>query len=193
MHPWSKKIVPVAITIWLVLVVVGFTWIMYAETLPGKMGKASLLWPAEAGKRLHDELPMVAVFLHPRCRCSEATLAELENVRVTSLLPFAIQLYFYVPPNADPNWLTTDLWDKARAIPGAKVLTDMDGHLAKAFGALTSGHVFMYDKTGHLLYNGGITPTRAQRGDSVGKRSLLQAIDGLLPEVASVKVFGCGL
>ena len=58
------------------------------------------------------------------------------------------------------RWARTGLWDQAEAIPGVRIWTDVGAVEARRFGAATSGLVLVYDASGRLVFQGGITPAR---------------------------------
>ena len=70
---------------------------------------------------------------------------------------------------------------------------DGDGAEARRFGVATSGHVLLYDPRGDLIFSGGITAGRGERGDNRGRAALLGRIMGTGREGLEHPVFGCPL
>jgi hypothetical protein len=92
----------------------------------------------------------------------------------------------------DENWMHGNLWREAGAIHGVKLLMD-DGKEAERFGAVTSGHVLLYDAQGLRLFSGGITPSRGQTGENPGTDALLARLEGKTTTLDKALVFGCAL
>ncbi len=62
--------------------------------------------------------------------------------------------------------------------------------------AQTSGQVFLYDKSGDLMFQGGMTSSRGHVGDNDGLNALLGIIIGSMPahaRPAHAPVFGCAI
>jgi peroxiredoxin len=74
-------------------------------------------------------------------------------------------------------------------------LKDEGGSLARAFGALSTPHAFVFDGDRRLRYRGRIDDARI--AESVTKRDLDEAIgavvDGRRPEVETTEPFGCSI
>jgi hypothetical protein len=109
------------------------------------------------------------------------------------LPPDAASVVFYIPPNAGPEWTDTELWRRARAIPGLRVVADVDGREARRFGARTSGEVLVYARDGTLAFEGGITCGRGQEGDNAGLRAAATALRGATGSPRDTPVFGCAI
>ena len=105
----------------------------------------------------------------------------------------AAYVLFLTPSSLPAQWADTDLRRDAERIPGVTVLSDIDGAEAQKFGAQTSGHTFLYDRGGSLLFNGGITASRGHAGDNVGESSLTSIVEKHKGPVAATHVFGCSL
>jgi thiol-disulfide isomerase/thioredoxin len=74
-------------------------------------------------------------------------------------------------------------------------LKDEDGALARAFGALSTPHAFVFDGQGRLRYRGRIDDAR--NPESVKHRDLEEAVHALLegrtPAVEVTEAFGCSI
>ena len=80
------------------------------------------------------------------------------------------------------------------AIPNVSVHEDLDGSLAKKFGAESSGYVVLYTPGGQLLFRGGITLSRGHIGDNVGQSSILALLNNKNGSaVKETPVYGCSL
>jgi hypothetical protein len=106
---------------------------------------------------------------------------------------FNAYVLVYAPRSMGEAWARSDLWNDAAAIPGVHVIEDQDGWEVRRFGASTSGQTLLYDSSGHLVFNGGITTARGHFGPNDG----LDAVESLLEHGAAgqqtAPVFGCSL
>jgi hypothetical protein len=92
-----------------------------------------------------------------------------------------------------PDVSTTSLWQDAAEIPGVRVAADPGGASARRFAGRSSGHVVLYAPDGHLMFAGGVTPSRGHDGDSVGLEALRDAAFGRPLDRVVTRVFGCSL
>jgi hypothetical protein len=58
---------------------------------------------------------------------------------------------------------------------------------------MTSGHVAVYDRSGTLQFEGGITAGRGHEGPSDGADAALAALTGRRPLISTAPVYGCPL
>jgi len=76
------------------------------------------------------------------------------------------------------------------------ILHDQDGKVGKAYGAMTTPHMFVIDKEGVLAYAGAIDGGKA-KGDEAPRNYVAEAVDALLKgstvAVASTKPYGCSV
>jgi hypothetical protein len=79
----------------------------------------------------------------------------------------------------------------ASEIPGARVYDDVGGAQAAVFGAKTSGHLLLYDKSGRLAFSGGITPGRGTTGPNAGAEAVVAILEHRIPTVRIAPAFGC--
>ena len=170
---------------------------------PSVGGKTlSAAWPSQAPIPLATGRANLVLFLHPRCPCSRASLAELieamTRLGAPSATSPAVTVLFTIPSDDAIAWKDSVLWHSATAIPGIRVAADPDGKLATRFGATASGHLLLFDKAGRLLFSGGITGARGHEGDNAGLDTLITlAQGGVRPGVATAPartpVYGCSL
>jgi hypothetical protein len=97
------------------------------------------------------------------------------------------------PDEAPASWIYSDLWDTAAAIPGVEVLADPGGREAALFGAATSGQTLLFDGSGTLRFEGGITGARGHEGDNAGRSSILALLRDDASDRPDTPVFGCPL
>jgi hypothetical protein len=78
-------------------------------------------------------------------------------------------------------------------LPGAEISWDVGNQEAMLFGARTSGFAVLYDPSGNLLFQGGVTGSRGHEGRNKGAQRLADALLTLHPEHDGSFVFGCSL
>lgn len=100
---------------------------------------------------------------------------------------------FMKPKDAEEEWVATDQVATAAALPGVKVLYDLDGAESGRFHATTSGQTVLYDRSGNLLFSGGITFARGHAGDNAGRAAIERILRGENPIQSKSPVFGCPL
>ena len=183
---------PVLGVLWVALVGLGFWWLVRYEIEPGA-GSSLARWPAGTELALDGARPTLLVFVHPRCPCSRATIAELDRL-VTGVRERArVEVLVYDDPALGPDWAESDLTRSARHIVGASVARDPHGALARRFDALTSGQALLFAPDGRLLFRGGITDARGHEGDNPGSQAVLALLDDPSRAPLETPVFGCSL
>jgi len=186
----------VAAGAWLAACAAGLLALSEYAATPGPPAATKVAWPEFAPLELAQDRPTLLVFLHPRCPCSTATLAELSRALAAAGTAPAVRFVYTVPENAGEAWAHGDLWRLADRYDHASRVLDPGGALARAFGAAVSGACALYSPAGRLLYAGGITGARAHEGDNAGKSALLRALErGREPLHVPERhpVFGCPL
>ena len=178
--------------LWLVMLVAGFAILVDRDVRPAPQGEAADRWPAESRLQFNRERPTLLMFVHPRCPCSRASLAELERVLAKSDDADA-RLVLVKPEGAPADWEQSFLAERAARLPGVTVLRDQRGAEAEMFGALASGQTFLYDTSGQLIFRGGLTAGRGHFGESASSDKLLSLLThrGTARQVAPV--YGCPL
>jgi hypothetical protein len=137
---------------------------------------------------------VLVMFVHPKCPCTAASLAELTSLMAASDNRLHASVFVYQPRSEPDDWSRTKTWTDAGAIPNTDVRFDIDAQTARRYGAATSGQVFLYDPRGKLLYAGGITGSRGHVGDNTGLKTVTDLVNGKLHPVAPITgepVFGC--
>jgi len=138
---------------------------MSYEYAPGKVGVVTNSWPQESTIHLAVDRPTLVMAVHPQCPCTQASVAELAEVVAQTQNKARVIVLFYAPQSvggANGDWMNTSLHRAVAQIPGVNVVPDVDGIEARRFGAETSGHTFLFDSKGGLLFNGGITASRGR-------------------------------
>ncbi len=147
----------IASLLWLVVVAGGTLGMMRYANTPGTNGEAPRIWPAESQIPVENGHPTLVMFAHPRCPCTRASIGELEVLLAQFHGQVNAHVVFLKPTGTETNWEKSDLWRTASSIPGVTVSTDDGGIEARRFHSETSGQTLLYDKSGVLKFQGGIT------------------------------------
>jgi hypothetical protein len=183
----------ITLFVWLAVVVAGTIQLARYSNRPGNDNPAPVAWPANSQIPFDARRSTLVMFVHPHCPCTRASLGELEVLvaQVQGLVSAHVVVLKAVGTAA--NWEKTDLWRSAASIPGVTVYVDDAGVEARRFHAETSGQTLLYDRSGALQFQGGITLSRGHAGDNPGRSTLRD----LLREGHSIQVktpvFGCAL
>jgi hypothetical protein len=183
----------VLVAAWLVAVVAGSVLLWRYKSEPGAAGAVPERWPRDVAVQLAPRVPTLVLFAHPHCPCSRASIGELATIVSKAQGRVKAHVLFDKPSSEPVDWIDTDLWRSAAAIPGVSVAVDPDGAAAHRFGAETSGWLVLYEPGGRLLFAGGITSARGHAGDSEGRRAVLALLDGEPTTRTRAPVFGCSL
>ena len=178
----TSKCLRIFLLVWLMGLGCGFFLLGSYHARAGRPGEPSARWPEGSLICLGPDRPTLLIFLHPRCPCSRASLAELASIAASYRDRFAAHAILYRP------YVPPEDWDRAEAaatdaasIPGLRRWKDPGGRLGRLFGVETSGHVLLFDPAGGLLFGGGITPSRGHRGGIPASRPWSQASSGGKP------------
>lgn len=165
---------------------------LYSST-PGRQGAPPSQWPiASTLNRVSGRLTLV-MFLHPKCPCSQASLSELNAILAHSSGRLHADVVFLRPPGEPESWTRTVLWRTAAALPETSLINDPAGREARLFQAFVSGETLVYDSSGKLRFQGGITDGRGHAGDNPGFYSIEAYINTGTISLARTPVFGCPL
>ena len=185
------------VAVWIPAVGFGINTLLKYSMTPGDAGAAPSDWPRSAPIARARDRSTLVMFVHPQCVCTRASLGELALIMAHAPGSVDASVFFYFPSEESGAWTRTDLWEKATSIPGVRAFEDRDASAARSFGALTSGQTLLYDRTGQLLFKGGITAYRGHSGDNAGRSAILALLQGSgtpiqkLPVITPV--FGCSL
>jgi hypothetical protein len=178
---------------WSVALVAGLRTLMSYESSPGAVGDVRQHWPVASKIPAPNERPVLVMLAHPQCPCTRASMDELAKIMAHVQGKVTAYVLFLKPQCAPAAWENSDLRRSAARIPGVTVLSDVDGTEAQRFGAETSGHTFLYDRSGALLFSGGITQSRGHAGDNAGENAIVSLISDHQSQLAKTFVFGCSL
>jgi hypothetical protein len=179
--------------LWLAAAVAGMGLLWEYSVTPGAAGDPPSGWPA-ASRIPHrpDSLTLIMA-VHPQCPCSRASIGELSALMARTGGRLHAWVIFVRPPGFGDNWVKSDLWQSASAIPGVTSLVD-DGREARLFGATTSGQTMVYDGGGRLLFTGGVTAARGHWGDNAGASAITALLNDPAPRAnEKTPVYGCPL
>jgi hypothetical protein len=177
---------------WIAAVAFGLRALFQYENAPGPIGAVSQKWPNTQIERATDR-PTLVMLAHPRCPCTVASVAELARIMARLQGKVAAYVLLVEPVESGPDWEETNLRQSAEAIPGVKVVFDLNGVEARRFGAETSGHTFLFGADGRLLFSGGITTSRGHAGDNAGESAIVALANNQTPARTQTLVFGCSL
>ena len=179
---------------WTLAAFAGMTAFMRAAYAPDASAVAQDVWPVDLDLPRTRSEPAYVVCLHPRCPCSEATADALVEILGTATNADAYVL-FAVPDNAGSDWTDTPLVTRLREIKGLHIVFDRGGRRSATLGAKASGQAFVYDPAGRLVFAGGLTPGRGERGETAGTAVFRASMAGQLgsPAASRAPVFGCAL
>ena len=182
-----------ATVVWLAAAATGLSALWKYDNAAGVGATAPAHWP-DASALVHTAgQPTLMLLAHPQCTCTPASLAELAEVLARARIRPRTYVVFLKPQGFANDWVQSDLWKAAAAIPGVTLVRDDDGQEARRFGSATSGQTLLYDGDGALRFSGGITASRSHAGDNAGRRSLVALLSGGAPDRAATNVFGCPL
>jgi hypothetical protein len=183
----------IATAVWLGAAATGLAVLWKYDNAPGAGAQAPAQWPDGSVLAHTTGQPTLILLAHPQCSCTPASLAELAEVLARARTRPKTYVLFLQPQGFSSDWVQSDLWKTAAAIPGVTLVRDDDGREARRFGSATSGQTLLYDGDGALRFSGGITGSRSHAGDNAGRRSLVALLSGGAPDRTATNVFGCPL
>lgn len=179
---------------WLLTVSAGLLFVADYDSKPGVAARPPQHWPRGVSLARAVTKPTVVMFLHPRCPCSRASLLELAELTQGERDTLDLHVVFAQPAEVTSEWSKSDLWEAAVANRDLQVALDQGGELARQFGAQISGQVLVYDRTGVLQFEGGITASRGHAGDSFGSTQIRAIAAGRVSDTPTkCAAFGCSL
>jgi hypothetical protein len=180
--------------VWLTGITGGYRAMWAFQRKAGERAVAPAIWPESSALARSTEGPTLIVVAHPRCPCTRASITELRQILGSRSGRIARTYVLVLKPLGLPDgWERTEVWRNAASIPGVSVIADVDGREAARLGARTSGQTLLYDRTGKLLFSGGITALRGEAGDNVGVQRVSALLAGAVPDRNTSEVFGCAI
>ncbi len=183
----------VLFAVWVAGIVAGFCYVIDYEFEAETARPRRWALPEGSETLLHDDLPTLLLFAHPKCPCTRATIGELNRLMAICDGRLVARVLFVRPGDAPRDRGDTDLRSSAASIPGVTVQDDLDGEAAARFGATTSGQALLYAPDGTLLFSGGITAARGREGSNAGRSAIVSHVLSDGNGVESTPAFGCRL
>ena len=107
-------LVTCGVALWLVASGLCIKALVDFDTTPGVAAAAPTSWPAGVALPRSAGRPTLVLFLHPRCSCSRATLAELERVLTRCPHRAAVDVVFSIPRGVSADSSRNPLWNQAK-------------------------------------------------------------------------------
>ncbi len=182
-----------AFALWIALLAIGWERLLRHDFTPGSRAAETNDWPVDTALTRDPARPTLVFFAHRNCPCTRATLSELEAIRSRASVRPCIRVVLVSPKEGIGERVGGGIEECARAIPDVQVILDFEGVEARRFGAQTSGHVYLYGRSGELLFSGGITDARGHEGPSRGRRAVLERLQDEKAERVVLPVYGCAI
>jgi hypothetical protein len=190
----KNKIIPAAAgALWLLMLAVGVGALWSYEGTPGTAAAAPGMWPAASRIKPDAARATLVMLAHPHCPCTRASIDELARLMTQAQGRVTAYVLFVKPAGFSDEWVQSEMWASAAAIPGVTPVLDDGGTEAGLFHAETSGQTVLYDATGNLLFSGGITSARGHAGDNAGRTAIVSLLTSDEAEERDTPVFGCPL
>ena len=189
----TKWVVTVVTVMWLACAVGGLFVVWAYENGPGVSSTAGRSWPVQTRLVAATDRPTLVFLAHPQCSCTTASIGELAEALARADVKPKTYVVFLKPSSMPDGWEQTDLWTAAEALPNTTIVRDDDGREAERFASVTSGQTLVYDATGALIFNGGITGARGHAGDNAGRSAIVDLLNHRSAATVATKVFGCSL
>ena len=186
-----------AVVVWVVAVVLGMTLLWRYKPSAGAPDSAPAHWPSASLVERSPVLPTLVMFVHPKCACSRASIAELSrlmtDVQGRASAPRSSSLRARRARGGLGGGPTSGA--ARRRSLGVSVRLDADGAEAARFGAIVSGTTMLYGIDGSLLFHGGnhVFP-RPRGGDNAGRWRITSLVNvGKADLLAQSPTYGCDL
>lgn len=189
----NRLILTAAGALWLLIIGAGVGLLWNYESTPGVAAATPGRWPSDSRIKPDADRPTLVMLAHPHCPCTRASIGELAKLMTQARGRVTAYVLFVRPQGFSDDWVQTDLWESAAAIPGVTPVLDDEGVEAARFHAATSGQTVLYDAAGDLLFSGGITSARGHAGDNAGRTSIVSLLTSDEAEERGTPVFGCPL
>jgi len=181
----------VLLLVWILSIAFGLYLLLEYSSTPGDSKLAKQNWPSESRLAPKDQFNLV-MFAHPLCPCTTASIRELERVLAKTNQQVNCIVVFYAEGT---RWNANDssTWQMTTANSRFQSVRSEDSHEVNAFGAMTSGELFLYSPTRELMFHGGITGSRGHEGSNAGAVAVVRLINGDPCSVDTSPIFGCPL
>ena len=130
------------------------------------------------------------VFMSAVCPCSQSHFSVLSQLAKE----FPETLFVGIHSNAREH---NPIRENSLALEGPQfsILRDAKSSYAKAFNALKTPHVFLYNRKGELIYEGGIDNSKlaSKASEHYLYEALKASKNNRPPEVSSFRTLGCAI
>lgn len=191
-HARSALSLNVTLGTWAASLIVGMYLIVAHSFVDGSRGMIPKCWPAGSKLKLASNQNTLVIFIHPACPCSISSIEQLARIQADcgDHIKFIV---VFVWSGGRSRLDASMTYQSAIANPGFECTVDRDTSEARAFGAQTSGHAFLFAPGGRLLFDGGITGARGHAGDNLGQSAIEQWVLRGRSDTVATPIFGCGL
>jgi hypothetical protein len=179
-----------SLALWIFGILAGFSLLQHYSLTAGPAEKADFSAHAIVNAHRTPGRPLLIMAVHPRCPCTDSSLAELGDLLARSQGDCDALLLQFEPTNANAGWPRSA---SPRQLGGVNVpvIVDRGGRIGAAIGAATSGHTVFVDAQGEVRFQGGLTVARDHRGHSPGQDAILAVLRGGDNAISSAPVYGC--
>lgn len=188
-----KLVFSTALIFWLAAVSGGMYAMTRLDFRAGPKSAAPKVWPSSTRLHFDDHSYNLVLSLHPKCSCSNATLAELAKIIAASENRLRVHALVSLPADAPQEWRNSELVEQLRMLPHTEIAFDEGGQETANFGTLTSGDTILFSPHKEKIFRGGITESRGHSGDNAGEESIVALIRGENIARHETPVFGCSL
>ena len=187
----SAAIKAVAYVLWAAAIAYGGGRLLEFTYTPAGPTQTPLQWPAASPVPLQATGLTLLLFVHPQCPCTKATIGELAVLMAHCREKIHASVFVLKPTVRPVHWDPSVMISEISKIPGVEVSEDRDGRAARLFGAMASGQCLVYDPSGRLVFEGGITSSRGHRGDNNGRSAIQSLALNGRSAIHRTPVFGC--
>lgn len=181
----------VAVSFWFAALLIAAGFSLRYEKTPTMLDSKLERFPASSKLKLNQSGFTMLFFVHPKCPCTQASLAELARLKGKnpSLTGYIALL---VPHKSLTSWMQSANCQRARQVVGFEAVPDYGGLEAACFGAKSSGEAFLFNSAGKLLFHGGLTAARGHEGPNSGVDQITSILEGK-SRSGKYAVYGCSL
>jgi hypothetical protein len=190
----SKRwLLPFVGVIWAATLLGGFGLLLGYSSTPGIGSDAPAHWPEASNLQPANERFTLLMFIHPHCSCSHASLAELNRLMARLRGRVGAEIVFEREGDTESeDFVELTLRTQASNVPDALIVEDA-GEESHRFGIHTSGATLLYDRSGVLMFAGGLTSERGHEGNSFGQERVISLVTTGNADRSDSPVFGCAL
>lgn len=188
MRSKPRILLAAGLAVWALAVVAAFGALARYSSTPGSEHQPGAGAAEFLAAHRHSGRPLVAMVVHPRCPCTDASLAELGDFLARTHAGCDAVLVRFV----GPGWPAGEPVVRLGGVP-VPVVSDPGGRIASVLGADTSGHCVLMDANGKIRFYGGLTIARGHRGESPVQAALLAVVGGDSRAVRPAPVYGCSI